>query len=72
MSWVKKHYKIGLEVNVVNPRTGVPERAEIINHIQGSGFQARHTTGIIVRFESDGAIEHIEAAFLDESGGDLA
>lgn len=72
MSWVKKHYRIGKNVNVINPRTGATEHAEIANHVQGSGFQTRHVTGINVRFESDGAIEFISAAFLDESGGDLA
>lgn len=70
MSWIRKFYEIGRNIDVVDVRTGERATMEIVNHVQGVGFQAQHTVGIICRRE-DGTFQEIEAAFLDEFGGDV-
>jgi hypothetical protein len=70
MNWIKEHYKIGRYARVWNDDSEGYEAAEIINHVQGSGLQALHTTAITVRFE-DGAVESVAAEFLSKDGSDL-
>ena len=68
-NWITKHYPKGTRIRIADTRTGKLETATVVNHLAGSGFQARHTVGVVVQF-ADGTRQRVSAAFLDDTGGD--
>ncbi len=69
MNWIDKHYPKGQKISIADLRTGELAEATIANPLQGAGFAAKNTVGVIVKFE-DGGFQRVSAAFLDEDGED--